>query len=200
MKKLGWNGQHQMVRCHPQDSLVYTRQSGVRTVEVATLGLNRPWWLKFIERSAPGARQSGVRTTNDYQPHYPATNGQMEHQIVRCPHQTVMCPSEMESNKSGIFWPLYCALSGAPPDSLGHPQTGKTGSFQMKLQWLLGLLGLWKDPLDDMEEYQAYFEHTTTPRLYDHAFDLLRRDLSALLRCDSVVLIRALSSLLVCVV
>jgi hypothetical protein len=31
-------------------------------------------------------------------------------------------------------------------------------------------------------------------------FDLLERDLSAFLRCDSVVLIRALSSLLVCVV
>jgi hypothetical protein len=37
-----------------------------------------------------------------------------------------------------------------------------------------------------MERYtQASQEHTTTSRLRDHAFDLLERNLSAFLRCDS---------------
>jgi hypothetical protein len=39
---------------------------------------------------------------------------------------------------------------------------------------------------------QAHFEHTTTPNLYDHVVDLLERDLSMFLSCDSVVLICAL--------
>jgi hypothetical protein len=36
----------------------------------------------------------------------------------------------------------YCSLFGAPSDSPVHPQPGKAGSFQMKLQRLLGPLGL----------------------------------------------------------
>jgi hypothetical protein len=47
---------------------------------------------------------------------------------------------------------------------------------------------------------KIYFEHPTTPKLRDDVFDLLERNLSAFLSCDSVVLIRVLSSLLVCVV
>jgi hypothetical protein len=51
-----------------------------------------------------------------------------------------------------------------------------------------------------MEQYpsitRAYYNFETR----DHTFDLLERDLSAFFSCDSVVLIRALSSLLVCVV
>jgi hypothetical protein len=36
----------------------------------------------------------------------------------------------------------YCSLSGAPSDSPVHPQPGKAGSFQTKLQRLLDPLGL----------------------------------------------------------
>jgi hypothetical protein len=43
-------------------------------------------------------------------------------------------------------------------------------------------------------------ERTTTPKLHNDAFDLLERYLSTFLSCDFVVLIRALSSLLMCVV
>jgi hypothetical protein len=49
-------------------------------------------------------------------------------------------------------------------------------------------------------ENQEYVEHITTPQLRDHTFDLLERDLSVFLSCDSVILIRALSSFLMCVV
>jgi hypothetical protein len=40
---------------------------------------------------------------------------------------------------------------------------------------------------------QAPFEHTTTPNLCNHAFDLLERDLGVFLSCNSVVLFCALS-------
>jgi hypothetical protein len=44
-----------------------------------------------------------------------------------------------------------------------------------------------------MEKYpQPSQDYTTTPRLRDHAFDLLERDLSAFLSYDFVILIRAL--------
>jgi hypothetical protein len=46
---------------------------------------------------------------------------------------------------------------------------------------------------------QAYFEHTTTLKLRNHAAVSLDRDLSAFLSCDSAVLILVLSSLFVCV-
>jgi hypothetical protein len=41
-----------------------------------------------------------------------------------------------------IWWPLHYALYGVLPDILVHAQIGKAGSFQMKLQRLLGLLGV----------------------------------------------------------
>jgi hypothetical protein len=47
---------------------------------------------------------------------------------------------------------------------------------------------------------QASQEHTTTLRLHDHIFDLLERDFSVFLSYDCVILIRVLSSLLMCVV
>ena len=50
-----------------------------------------------------------------------------------------------------------------------------------------------------MEQYLSITRVYYNPRLRDHGFDLLERDLSAFLSCDSVILIRALSLLLVCV-
>jgi hypothetical protein len=55
-------------------------------------------------------------------------------------------------------------------------------------------------PMRHGADPKIYFEHPTTPKLRDDVFDLLERNLSAFLSCDSVVLIRVLSSLLVCVV
>jgi hypothetical protein len=52
-------------------------------------------------------------------------------------HQRLAVPEKETVNQIS-----YCALSGAPPDSNVHPQPGKVGSFQMKLQRLLGPLGL----------------------------------------------------------
>jgi hypothetical protein len=62
------------------------------------------------------------------------------HMIVNstCPvHQRIAVPEKETVNQI-----RYCSLSGAPPDSPVHPQPGKAGSFQMKLQWLIGPLGL----------------------------------------------------------
>jgi hypothetical protein len=39
---------------------------------------------------------------------------------------------------------------------------------------------------------QEPFEHTTTSNHYDHAVDLLERDLAVFLSCNSIVLFRAL--------
>jgi hypothetical protein len=69
----------------------------------------------------------------------------------------------------------------------------------MELEWLLGPLG-YKRTLRAWSSKKAYFEHTTTSNLCDHAVDLLERDLSAFLSFDSVILIHALSLLLVCVI
>jgi hypothetical protein len=51
-----------------------------------------------------------------------------------------------------------------------------------------------------MEQYLSITRAYYNPRLRDHGFDLLERDLSVFLSCDSAILIRALSSLLVSVV
>jgi hypothetical protein len=58
--------------------------------------------------------------------------------MVTClAHQRLALPEKEDVNQ--IY---YCALSGGAPDSLVHPQTGKAGSFQMKLQRLLSPLVL----------------------------------------------------------
>jgi hypothetical protein len=110
-------------------------QSGVRKAKLAALRLGQApltkihWTVGALHRTVECEDSQQLSTTSA------ATNDQME-------HQTVQCPSKIESGQSGIFWPLNRAVSRAPPDSPVHPQIGKAGSFQMKLQRLLGPLGL----------------------------------------------------------
>jgi hypothetical protein len=132
-----------------------TGQSGDRPTVLATLGLGQ---VSSAKNHRTVWREDNHRLSTTTA----TTNVQMVHQIVRCPHGTVRCPPEMESDQSGIFWQLHCAVSGAPPDNMVHLQTRKAGSFQMKLQWLLGPLGLEKDPLGVMEQYPSILELQTS--------------------------------------
>jgi hypothetical protein len=76
----------------------------------------------------------------------------------------------------------------------------KTGGFQMKLQQLLVPLGLEKKPPRcHGAVHQAFLEHTTTPRLRDHVFEVSERDLSAFSMSLLYPFVVAVSSLHLCV-
>jgi hypothetical protein len=125
-----------------------TGQSSDRPTIIATLGLGQ---VSSAKNHQTVWREDNHRLSTTTA----TTNGQMVHQIVRCSPKT-------ESDQSGIFWQLHCVVSGAPPDSTVHLQTGKAGSFQMKLQQLLGPLGLEKDPLGVMEQNPSILELQTS--------------------------------------
>jgi hypothetical protein len=63
------------------------------------------------------------------------------HQWSDCAPSSLV-PTQEGKHPIGDFVAIARWLSGVPPDSLIHPQTGKAESFQMKLQQHLGPLGL----------------------------------------------------------
>jgi hypothetical protein len=113
--KLCWSGQHRTVWCHPPVSPVSVRSKW------SLSSLARPRWLKFTGQSAWSAEQSSVKTANGYHPRQPAPTVRWSTRQSGAPHRTVRYSSEMESDRSGIFWSLYCAVSDAPLDSQVHP-------------------------------------------------------------------------------
>jgi hypothetical protein len=96
------------------------------------------------------------------------------------------------SKSCTVGCPVCTGQSGAPVDRRqpGPSKWRSNGSF--------GPWGYKRGPYAPLPGTQAYFEHTTTPRLRDHAVELLERDLSAFLSCNSVVFIRALFFLRLC--
>jgi hypothetical protein len=84
------------------------------------------------------------------------TNGKMAHRTIRC-------PPKIESDQSEICWPLHCAVSGAPPDSLVHPQTGKARSLEAPTA--LRSLGAIKGPLGAWSYYPSilWAHHNSEP-------------------------------------
>jgi hypothetical protein len=88
-----------------------------------------------------------------------------------------------------LHWIVWCTR-----------RQGRLGASKRSSNVSYAPWGYKRTPYAPWRSTQASQEHTTTPRLRSHAFDLLMRDLSAFLSCDSIVLICVLSSLLVCVV
>jgi hypothetical protein len=130
-RKLAQKEENGLIWAALDASVSLTGQFGICTAEMVALGLGQASLAKIHRTVRVERRTVRCEISHRLSATSPSSNGQME-------HQTVWCPPEMESDQSGIFWSLYCALSSAPPDSPVHPRTGKARSFQMKLQWLLG--------------------------------------------------------------
>jgi hypothetical protein len=131
-KKRCWSVQHRTVRSYSLDSPVqglWTRRSRVFSGYIDYKSPNSP-------REAPDSPV--IQPCNGYLPRRRAPT------VIWHTWRS----SAPQKRKPANQWILchalcaYCSLSGAPPDSLVHPQPGKAGSFQMKLQRLLGPLGL----------------------------------------------------------
>jgi hypothetical protein len=130
---MGWSGKHRAVRCHLPDNPVFPEKSSVYTTVVAALRLSQAqlakiYWTVRAEHQIVRCEGSQRLSATSA-----CCNSQMEHRTVQCPHQIVWCLSEMESDQSAILRLLYCALSGAPPDSPVHHRTVRCTHRQGRL-------------------------------------------------------------------
>jgi hypothetical protein len=125
---------------------VCTRQSGAKVCELVTLGcsLDTPTinhrtvraWHRIVRCSS---RAIATCHVDERQRSYSAPDGPVLHT------GRFGAPQKRKPANQWILYRALCAyysLSSAPPDSPVHPQPRKAGSFQMKLQRLLGPLGL----------------------------------------------------------
>jgi hypothetical protein len=117
-------------------------------------------------RQPTAPRWRNNRHCDQRQPRQQATSGKV-HRTCSVRHETVQCTRRQKA----------------------------INAFQMKEQWLLVSWGYKRGPYAPLLGHQAFLEHTTTPRLSDHALEVFERDLSAFfvsLFCHFVI---ALSSL-----
>jgi hypothetical protein len=136
--------QHRTVRHRSPDSPVYPGQSGARSAELVALGFF-PGYVGYKSLDSPREAPDSpmLQPCNGYLPRRQAPT-------VKWCIERSGAPQKRKSANQGILCCVlctYCSLSGAPPNSPVHPQPGKAGSFQMKLQQLLGPLGLLKGAL-----------------------------------------------------
>jgi hypothetical protein len=138
--------QHRTVRSYSPDSPVCTEQSGAKVCELvalwcslATSIINHRTVCAWHRTVRCSSRATATCHIDERQRSYGALDGPVLHtgwsgasQKRKPANQWILCRALC----------VYCSLSGAPPDSSVHPQPGKAGSFQMKLQRLLGPLGL----------------------------------------------------------
>jgi hypothetical protein len=116
--------------------------------------------------------------------------------MVNRPHQIVRCDTRL----SGVPWgqrlaTIGFAKKGRESHTVHCPVcTGQCGAPMDRRQpgpskWRsnnsFGSWGYKRTPSVHDAATQAFFEHTTTPRLYNHTIVSLDRDLSAFLSCDS---------------
>jgi hypothetical protein len=129
----GWSrATHRTVRCAPDSPVCVHRTVRCKVCELVALGCSLATSTINHRTVRCSSHATATCHVDERQRSYGAPDGPVPPQKRKSANQWILCR------------PLcaYYSLSGAPPDSPVHPQPGKAGSFQMKLQRLLGPLGL----------------------------------------------------------